>query len=140
MTTAAADLSRRFAETLDRREYDELRSLLATDCVYEILDRRITGSEAIIAAYRSNTEWAFDVFDEIEFCSVVIAESECSARITFTDRLHFGSAVHEFTCQQMVHVDRHDRIDHIKHFELAGQTAALEAFFEKCGIARPPQT
>jgi len=137
MSTVPITLAKRFADSLDRRDYDALFGLIATDCQYEIQDRLIGSNAAIIQAYRENTEWAFDVFDRIEFESDVIPESEVSARITFTDHLYFGSDVHDYRCQQILHLDNSGRIDRIIHIDLAGEAAALRAYFEVCGIVPP---
>jgi hypothetical protein len=130
-------LAQRFAAILDKRDYDSLVRILTAGCKYEFRDRVVEGSTHVIEEYRNATEWAFDALDRIEFASQLAIESPNSARITFIDRLYSGDAVHEYRCQQVVTVDDSGQIIHIRHVDLDGQAAALDAFFEKCGIVRP---
>ena len=139
MSTVATRLARRFADLLDQREYKALGRILSPDCKYEFRDNTVHGSAGIIEVYRKNTEWGFKVFDRIEFESEVVAESKDSARVTFTDHLYCKGEVHHHKCQQIVSVDESKRISHIVHVDLDGKGAALDAFFEKCGVARPMQ-
>ena len=126
-----------FAEALDRREYDSLKGLLAPDCKYQFGDELVNGSENIIATYRKNSEWGFDVFDQIEFQSEVRPESDLSARITFRDWISHEGMQHEHVCEQIVVVDHQGRIAHIRHVELPGEAARLKVFFDRCGVTRP---
>lgn len=120
MVTNVVSLAQRFANSLDCRDYDALYNLLDSECTYEVQDRLISESEAIVETYRRNTEWAFDAFDRIEFESSVLPESDTTARVTFVDRLYFGSMMHEYRCQQIVRIDnRNGRIVHIFHVDLA---------------------
>jgi hypothetical protein len=51
MSTVPIRLAKRFADSLDRRGYDALFGLIATDCQYEIQDRLIVDNAAIIQAF-----------------------------------------------------------------------------------------
>jgi hypothetical protein len=137
LSTVAIQIAERFADLLDRREYDLLQHVLSPDCRYELRGRVLGGVSPIIEEYRTATEWAFKVLERIEFESRVVAESPSSNRVTFTDRLFLGDAVHEYRCQQVLTVDDSGQIIHIRHVDLEGQSAALEAFFRKCEIVRP---
>lgn len=139
MSIVAAQIARRFATLLDRREYDALRKVLSADCQYEFRNDLLQGSAEIIETYRKNTTWGFRVFDRIEFESNVNSESRDSARVTFTDRLHVKGEVHQHKCQQIVTVDEYDRINRIMHIDLNGEGAALDAFCQKRGVARRQQ-
>jgi hypothetical protein len=126
-----------FADRLDRRDYDGLRDLLAADCRYELPDRRLVGCDAIIEAYRAGTEWAFAAFDQIDFESDLVAESDTSARVTFTDHLRSGERTHVFRCQQIVEWNSQGKIARIVHVDLPGEQTALREFFAKCGVVPP---
>jgi hypothetical protein len=137
MTDVAVMVAERFARLLDSRNYEALAELLSTDCEYELRGNVIRRCAAIVEKYRRSTEWAFDVFDRIEFSSNVNLESQDSARVTFFDELHLGSHVHRYKCQQILTTLEDGRIKRIQHVDLAGEEAALEAFFTECGVNRP---
>ena len=69
-----------FATKLNRRDYGALPQLLADNCAYEFWGDVVRGAKRIVEEYRTNTEWAFDVFDRIEFTSAVAPESSSLAR------------------------------------------------------------
>lgn len=130
-------IARQFAAILDQREYQRLSAVLSENCQYCWRGKLIRGANAIIDAYRKNTEWAFRVFDRIEFMSDVRPLSEDSARICFTDRIHSTNEVHAFHCEQVVTCDDQNQIIRIVQVDLEGEQAALEAFLSRCGVKRP---
>jgi SAM-dependent methyltransferase len=130
-------VAREFAACLDRREYEALREFVTDNCVYEFRGTQITGPDAIVAAYRDATEWAFEAFDQVKFASSVAPETDCTARITFIDRLTKNSHQHQHTCQQLVAVDETGRIARITHGDLPGEAESLDAFFATHNIHRP---
>ena len=77
----------------------------------------VRGRSAIVEQYRDSTEWAFGVFDRIEFESDVGSESEDSAVVTFTDHFYFGQAVHHHNCQQVVTMAENGQIDRARRSE-----------------------
>jgi hypothetical protein len=137
VTSGVVQVAERFARLLDGRDYDALGELLLTDCEYELKGDVVRGRAAIVEEYRQSTEWAFDVFDRVEFSSIVNVESQTSARVTFFDELFLGSQTHRYMCQQILTAHDNGRIERILHVDLAGEEAALEAFFTKCGVKRP---
>lgn len=137
MSDLALRAAQRFASLLDRRSYNDLATVLASECVYEFRGGTIQGANAISETYRTNTEWGFDVFDRIDFESEVFAETDTSARIRFSDHLVHGDAEHLHMCEQVVMIDDEGQIVRIIHHDLPGETDALNAFMMKCGIAGP---
>ena len=137
MTDVAVMVVESFTRLLDSRNYEALAELLSTDCEYEMRGNVIRGCAAIVDEYRRSTEWAFDVFDRIEFSSNVNLESQDSARVTFFDELHLGSHDHRYKCQQILTMLEDGRINRIRHVDVAGEKVALEAFFAECGVNRP---
>jgi hypothetical protein len=130
-------VAQKFADRLDRRDYSAIHELLADNCVCKFRRELVIGPPGIVALYRKNTEWAFQVFDRVEFESSIAPHAESSARLTFTDRLISGSRTHEFKCQQIVHANISGQIQRIVHCELAGESEALRSFFDHCGITPP---
>lgn len=131
------NVAHRFAYILDRRQYAALEELLALECVYGVWGKEVKGASHIANEYRINTEWAFEIFNNIEFASEIMQESTSSAIITFTDRLHFRQQAHQYQCRQIINIDEHNKINRIQHIEMEGQRAALEAFFTQNKIKRP---
>jgi ketosteroid isomerase-like protein len=130
------DLAKRFAESLDNEDYDTARACLRPDAVYQIGGDEHRGPEAIVASYRGNGDWAARTLDHIEYESSAQATGDFSAKITFVDRIEHAGEKLVHRCEQHLEFDDGGRIRAIRHVDLPGEPEALEAFFQRVGLAR----
>lgn len=126
-----------FAAALDREDFGAASALLDARCVYASPTGEMVGVTKIIDSYRANAEWASATFDRIRYESAVEARPDGTFLITFTDHTVHAGLKNTYRCQQILTFDNPGRISRIEHREIDGQRELLDAFFGKCGIARP---
>lgn len=132
----ALDTARRFAEALDREDYELASTLLAPDARYRIGGETLIGPEAITASYRGNGDWALATLDGVSYESRVEPAGPGRAAITFVDHLEHAMRRHTHTCRQVVAVNAEGRIAEIEHQDLPGERERLDAFFRETGVRR----
>jgi hypothetical protein len=127
-----------FAAALDADRFDALLALLAPYCTYVTGADILTGRDAIIDSYRSNSQAVRAVFQSIAYRSEIIASTASVATIRFTDHVAHQGLEHSYHCQQHLTWDDSGRIIRIEHEELPGERERLRAFCERCGVVWPP--
>ena len=125
-----------FRLALDREDWPAARRSLADDCEYLLGSKTIAGADAIVASYAESAAWGRENLDEIAYESQLSQENEETFSILFTDHLRSGDRTHTYQCRQEVVVDQSGRIVRIMHCELPGQRAALQEYFDRCGLRR----
>ncbi len=130
------EIAARFARALDRDAFEEARALLDPDCLYRIGGKVLTGPDAILASYREAAEWGHRALDAVEYESVIVESGPGHAVIEFIDHLQAGGERYTHRSEQRVTVNASGRIAHIEHRDLAGERAALDAFFARAGVKR----
>jgi hypothetical protein len=130
----AAQVATTFARALDRDDYTAAAAMLAPECSYSTGDGTIFGIKPILDSYATNSRWARENLDTVEYESALARAGERSASITFIDRITKGTEHFDHQCQQTFHVDARGLITRIEHHDLPGERDRLSAFFEKCGI------
>ena len=122
---------------LDRNDFATTARLIASDCVYEVRGDRIDGSDAIVASYAENNQWAVQHLDEVRYESVVEAPEGDTVPVLYTDYLmRAGGGWHRHRCRQRLTVGADGKIVRIVHEDLPGEMEALEDYFQRCGISR----
>ncbi len=124
-----------FTNALDHNQFDLAASFLDSNCCYEINATTIIGRDKIMDSYRSNAEWAFATFDELQFESRVDAEGD-NFLVTYTDISKHQGINHIYRCQQLLQVDAAGLICKIVHREIPGEKERLQDFEKRVGIVR----
>src|SRR4051812_47913916 len=105
---AVRQAAARFAEALDRNDFNGANSMLTSDCLY---DRRagqltsegiIVGPDAIIASYKSHDEWARQIFERVAYSSVIEAVKGPVATIRFVDEIEKSGKHHIYSSLQHI--------------------------------------
>lgn len=105
-----------FADAIDHRAYETALELLAENCVYRHLERRIRGPVDIIRSYQQADELSSQV-DRAELASAVDREGD-AARITFVDRHARGERNRTHRCYERLEFNEEGYIVNIVHEEL----------------------
>lgn len=126
------DLTRQFAQALDRDDFAAAAAFMAADCSYALRGQTIDGREAIIASYRSASEGGRSKLDTIVFESSVKQLSGDCTLISYADHLTCKGLQHTHRCEQAVTFNAQGLICHIEHRDLPDEREALAAFFEAC--------
>ncbi len=127
-----------FAQALDHDDYVGAARWLASDAVYEIGERTLVGSVAILASYADASTWAAHAFDEVRYESEIGEADGDSVTVTYTDHLAKGGRRHTHRCRQRLTLNDEGRVSRIVHEEIAGEREALDAFFRATGVERRP--
>lgn len=130
------EAARKWAATLDADDFDALPDLLTDDCRYHSPQGVLTGPEAIVASYRSSSEWAHDTFDSISWDSECELEGRGTVLVTFIDITDHEGEHHEYRCQQRITLDEDLLVAEIEHIAIPEEEAALAEFLERLGIRR----
>jgi hypothetical protein len=133
---SAAAVARRFAVALDTEDYPALADLLADECQYEAAGTILSGPRAIIASYREAGSWVKSCIQSIKYESIVRTDEEDQATVTFFDHFEHNERKHTYVCEQVVYVDRRERVCRIVHRELPGQRESADLFLRGFGISR----
>lgn len=77
-----------FANTLDRKEYQNLTHLLAVDCTLTRMEHQTSGRNEVIQFYRERESEIRTLFDEIQSSSRIESIDKAGKiQIIFTDRI-----------------------------------------------------
>lgn len=131
------NIARRWADALDRDDFEALPAFLSPECRYHSPGGEIVGPEAIIASYESSSVWAHATFDRITWASECEGQGDDRVLITFIDIADHRGEHHVYRCQQLIHVDDAGLIDDIIHISIEGEETALADFFARIGVTRP---
>jgi hypothetical protein len=125
------------ARALDADDFVAAQALLASDCAYDAGAEVLVGPEAIVASYAENSRWARTTIENVRYESSVTAQTADTSAITYSDILDHRGEHHVHRCRQHVTIGPDGRVVAIRHEDLPGESEALDAFFARCGIARP---
>ena len=131
------EIAQQFAKALDMGDYEAVAALLTPDCRYDFRGTMPQGRTTIMAMYRDNDDWAKRTFDEIEYGSEVALGADRHPVITFSDYTRHDGIKHTHTCRQSLNLDAEGGICGIRHIDMDGERAGLDAFLARCGITRP---
>lgn len=137
-----------WAAALDSDEFDRLPAMLTSSCSYRTPHGVIRGAEEIVASYRSNSHWAHETFDSIEWDSECRLEPGGTVLITFIDTTDHLGEHHVYRCQQRLWFDETSLIVRIDHLPIAEEERKLAEFLDRVGISSakpkrsesPPET
>lgn len=133
-------VAKAFADALDRRDFDGAKAMLASTCRYDLTAASFTsegtlvGPDAIVESYRWHDARARNLFDRLEYFSVVEAVDGMTAVIRFSDVLEKVGKRHTYSCRQRISVNESTVIDSIVQEDIPTETAAVRAFMERVGV------
>ena len=135
--TSRMEVAERFAESLDREDYETASRLLHDDCVYTIGGQVHRGKEAILASYRKAGDWVAENLDAVRYESSVRPSPTGGATVDFVDHLEHAGERLTHRCEQHLELDAEGKIVSIRHVDPPGEAEAVRAFLERVGVARP---
>lgn len=127
--------ARRFAQALDRNDFESARAFLAVDCVYQGRTETLSGREAILQSYRAASQWGAENLSQVSFSSEVRPEPDGRFVIRYTDHIEQAGKSHTYQCEQVLSFKGNDEIVRIVHVELPGRREALLQFFTEVGVS-----
>ncbi|MCH7493152.1 nuclear transport factor 2 family protein [bacterium] len=130
-------LARAFANALDAEDHAAAAGMLAQECVYEVRGETHRGPDAIAASYAAAAGRA-SALEGVRYESHVEAAADGAATVRFLDHLSHGGQSHTHSCLQRLTFAADGGIVRIVHIELPGESAALQAFFARAGVALHP--
>lgn len=132
---AALHAARRFAEALDRDDFESAAGLLSAHCVYEARAGRFTGASAVVGSYREASDWVKCHLESVSYTSHVEAMDGAQAAVLFVDHIgHLGRS-HTYRCRQILTIGPNGLIDKIQHMELPGEREALSGFLASVSLS-----
>lgn len=135
--TTAREYVETLANALDNDDYETGLATLSPDVVYDIGDERLTGAAAILASYRSASESAHRMFDEVGYDSTVFDTDEPGTfRISYLDILTANGETHTHHAEQILTASDEMGITHILNVEVPGERAKVDEFMARHGITR----
>jgi len=135
MTTdfSIKDCARRFSHALDAEDYESVRAMLASDCVYVTRTGTLVGPDDIVNSYRDSATLAHQLFESVTFTSEIQRVSRDQAWILFVDHIRNVDRNHTFRCRQRLRFSTELLIRQITHEEIPNQRQELLEF---CRLAR----
>ncbi len=132
----AVERGRRFAEAVQRQDWDAAARLLAPDCSYFQVVRDVRGPQAIVECFQRDRRWGADQFDSVE--QERSAAPGPDGRVSITCLYHVRHKGHSLTIksEHVIELDGAGLIGRIEQVELASQANALFRFYAKVGIIR----
>lgn len=131
------DLVERLAAALDADDYPTAASVMAERVRYTIGEEDVTGPEAVVASYRAASEMAHRLFDRVEYGHRVFpSDHPHTFRVRYSDTLTVAEETLRHTAEQRVTVVPGEGVVRILNVDLPGETARVDAFLERHGLAR----
>jgi len=140
-TNKAVERGRRFAEAVQRQDWDAAARLLAPDCSYFQIVRDVKGPQAIVECFQRDRKWGADQFDLVEQERSVAPEPEGRAAITCLYHVRHKGCSLTIKSEHIIELDGAGFIGRIEQVELASQANALFRFYAKVGFIHraPPE-
>lgn len=129
------EIVRKLARALDADDYETARSTLASDVRYEVKGDILRGADAIVDSYRSSSEQAHRIFDEVGYDHEISNEHEGTYTIDYTDTLTIADETHVHRARQLVTVED-GMVARIVNVELNGEAASVDSFMARHGRSR----
>lgn len=125
-----------FGRSLDKDDFETVKTLLTADCEYFIGDTTLVGKDAIAGSYESNMTEGHNKMDKLEWGkSEIETISETEYYVHFTDYLTHKDETHIHRCKQKVSVNSDNKIFKIVHINNAEEQQNLKAFYKRVGIS-----
>jgi len=128
----------RLAEALDADDFDRVEACLHPDVDYRIGGATHHGSAAVVASYRTGSELAQRLFDQVDYGHTIVESAPGpTVRVDFSDLLRVSGALFEHHSVQDITVHSNGTIIAIVDQPVAGQRELLDAFMDRHGLRRP---
>jgi hypothetical protein len=128
--------AQKFCDAFNHDNLEELRSLLALDCVYQKGEDQLVGPDAIIDKYRANMAYAHQLYDRVEFQTTVTEIGDQQATVKFTDILTHQGRVYDYNTFQQLTYTQDFIIARIDEIAIPGEREGLIRFKEALGLLR----
>lgn len=132
-----AEVAERLATALDQDDYQTVASVLAEEVRYSIGEEVLVGREAVVESYRTASEMAHRLFDQVEYGHTVFTTDDPNTfRISYTDTLTIGEESLTHMAEQHLTVATEEGVTRIVNVDLPGEREAVDAFLERHGLSR----
>jgi len=130
------NIARKFGEYLDQDDFNNFKSILADNCIYEIGDKILKTKDSISGLYEQNMREGKLKFDELIWGKSEIKKvNEDQFDVYFSDFLKHKGLEHNYKCKQIITIDAENLVTKITHTELPGEKESLQAFYKKVGLS-----
>lgn len=124
-----------FVKHMDNNEFESAKRYLADSVVYKFRGQVVLGADQVMGCYKNSYESVSGQIDEIVLESEVVELGNNKWRTNYTDILFKNGKKHIHRCYQEL-LWLNDKIVEIEHFDIDGEVALLNEFFENHGIVR----
>lgn len=125
----------KLARALDADDYETARSTFASNVRYKVRGDILLGAHAIVDSYRSSSQHAHRIFDNVRYDHEIANEYEGTFTIDYTDILTIADETHVHHARQFVTVDD-GLVCEIVNVELDGEAESVDRFLARHGRSR----
>jgi hypothetical protein len=126
--------ARRFAQAVQRQDWDGAARLLVPDCTYFQVVRDVRGPQAIVECFQRDRKWGADQFDSVEQDRSAAIGPDGRASIACLYHVRHKGYSLTIKSEHVIELDESGLIERIEQVELASQANALFRFYAKIGF------
>jgi len=130
----AVEQARRFAQAVQRQDWDAAARLLAPDCSCFQVVRDVRGPQAVVECFQRDRKWGDDQFDSVEQERSAAIGPDGRAVITCLYHVRHKGYSLTIKSEHVIELDENGLIERIEQVELASQANALFRFYAKVGF------
>jgi len=125
----------KFGEYLDQDDFENFKSLLAENCIYEIAEQVLKTKNSIAGLYEKNMKEGKVKFDELVWGKNEIKQvTEDQFDVYFSDYLKHKGIEHNYKCKQRITINSENMVEKIVHIELPREKESLQKFYQQVGL------
>ena len=129
-------VAKKFGTFLDQDDFENFKTILSENCIYEIGEQVLRGRDSIAGLYEKNMKEGkvkFDVLIWGQSKVRVVGDNEFD--VFFSDFLKHKGVEHHYKCKQRLKINGQGFVEKIVHMELPGEKEALVKFYEQVGLS-----
>ena len=129
-------VAEKFGKFLDQDDFENFKSILTENCIYEIGDQVLITKDSIAGLYEKNMKEGKAKFDELLWGKSKIKKiNENQFDVYFSDFLKHKGIEHNYKCKQRITVSHNNLVEKITHMELPGESESLKKFYNQVGLS-----
>jgi hypothetical protein len=134
MKQSNLEKAQKLAQYLDQDDFASAAALMAKDCVYDTKGVKIVGPAQIVGSYQEHSQYARKTFDSVIYKSEVRGLSENEFEMTYFDVISKNGKTHTYSCKQIIHFNKDQKVALIRHQEIPEEYNKLLAFYKEVGL------
>jgi hypothetical protein len=124
------NLGGKFAQHIDRGEFDEAGEMISDDCIYRAGDTTHRGRKGIVAMYRELQSGMKPPFDEVTYDSVVDVIDGETCSVHYFDEYRKGNRIHRMRTEEILSF-KDGMIVNIEQLSNRGEVEAFRKFWKE---------